>query len=399
MTLTHLALKQANRREKAYKLYDTGSLYCLIHPNGGRYWRFDYRFHQKRKTIAPGTYPLVSLRDARALRDTMKRQLFEGIDPGAKRKAAKAAARRIISFEDAAQDWMKRYEQEWSVKHRRQLASRLRRYAYPILGKRTCEAIGPLDILRVCRQAESKGHHEVAHKLRQYCGQVMRYAVANGWASRDPSPDIKGALTPKPTRHFATLTQPSRIAELLIAIDSYSSTATRCALQLLALTFVRPGELRQARWEEFDLDQALWRIPPERMKMKRAHLVPLSRQALETLSHLPRYPITTLLFPSVQRRKRPVSEGTFNKAIRQMGFSKEEFTSHGFRGMASTRLNEAGWDGDVIERRLAHVEGNAARAAYNHAQYLDQRRTMMQAWADSLDTLREQVNTSQIAHA
>ena len=161
MALTHLALKQANRREKAYKLYDTGSLYCLIHPNGGRYWRFDYRFHQKRKTIALGTYPLVSLRDARALRDTMKRQLFEGIDPGAKRKAAKAAARRIISFEDAAQDWMKRYEQEWSVKHRRQLASRLRRYAYPILGKRTCEAIGPLDILRVCRQAESKGHRLV----------------------------------------------------------------------------------------------------------------------------------------------------------------------------------------------------------------------------------------------
>ena len=388
MALTNMRIKQAISRDRPFKLYDHGGLYCLIHSNGGRYWRYDYRFHQKRKTIALGTYPLISLREARELRDEAKRALRDGIDPGAKRKAAKAAARRVITFRDAALDWMTGQESQWTRKHCVQLESRLQRYAFPIIGNQTCDAIGALDILRVCRTAESKGHHEVAHKLRQYCGQVMRFAVANGWASRDPSPDIKGALRPKPTRHFPTLLQPDRIGALLRAIDHYPSDQTRYALQFLSLTFVRPGELRHAVWEEFDLQEALWRIPADRMKMRRPHIVPLSRQALEILKQIPRHDVTTLLFPSFQRRKRPMSEGTFSKAIRQMGFAQEEFTPHGFRGMASTLLNEAGWEGDVIERQLAHVEKNHARAAYNHAEYLSKRHEMMQSWADQLDAFR-----------
>ena len=388
MPLTNLIIKQADTRTKPYKLYDAKGLYCLIHPNGGRYWRYDYRFRHKRKTIALGTYPRISLREARTIHESMQRELYSDIDPGATRKAAKLEARGTPTFKEAAEEWMKRQASDWTVKHQRQLRSRLQRYAYAILGDIACDAITPLDILRVCRQAEQRGHLEVAHKLRQYCGQVMRYAVANGWATRDPSPDIKGALTPKPTRHFATILEPYRIRDLLLAIDSYASIPTRAALQLLALTFVRPGELRQARWEEFDWTERVWRIPAERMKMRRPHLVPLAHQTITILHAVPRVNHTSLLFPGIKKRHQPVSENTFGKAIRRLGFASEEFTAHGFRAMASTRLNEAGWEGDVIERQLAHVEGNSTRAVYNHAEYLARRREMMQAWADSLDQIR-----------
>ena len=193
----------------------------------------------------------------------------------------------LPSFRQAAEEWMQRNQNKWTRKHYNQLGSRLRRYAYPILGNIKCESIKPLDVLKVCRQAEAKGHHEVAHKLRQYCGQVMRYAIANGWALHDPSPDIKGALTPKPIRHYATLIEPNHICKLLQAIDKYSSLRTRYALQLLALTFVRPCELRQATWEEFNLDEKLWRIPASRMKMRRPHLVPLARQTIQILQQVP----------------------------------------------------------------------------------------------------------------
>ena len=388
MALTHVAIKQATPKQKPFKLFDSGNLYCLIHPNGGRYWRVDYRYQQKRKTIALGTFPIVSLKDARIRRDKIKLQLLDGIDPSAERKTAKESAQQKISFKDTALEWITRQANEWTKKHQKQLESRLRRYAFPLIGDRPCESIGALDILRVCRTAESKGHHEVAHKLRQYCGQVMRYAVANGQASYDPSADIKGALTPKVTRHFATLLQPQDIGKLLRAIDNYPTLVTRCALQLLALTFVRPGELRNATWSEIDLEERLWRIPESRMKMRRTHLVPLSEQAVIILQRLPRYTFTSLLFPGVKRRNTPISENTFNKAIRTMGFKANEFTGHGFRSMASTLLNEAGWQSDVIERQLAHVERNRARAAYNHAEYLEKRREMMQVWATTLDNLK-----------
>ena len=279
---------------------------------------------------------------------------------------------------------------------------RFKRDLFPWLGRRPVADIRAPELLSVLRRIESRGAVETAHRALQNCGQVFRYAIATSRAERDPTGDVRGALPPPKERHHASIIEPKRIGELLRAIDAYAGFfVTKCALRLAPLVFVRPGELRRAQWTELDLDEAEWRIPAERMKMRESHIVPLSRQAVDILRELE--PLTnrvssakpnapTFVFPSARSAERPMSENAVLAALRRMGYTKEEMTGHGFRSMASTLLHEQGWDHQVIERQLAHAERNAVSAAYNFAEHLAERRTMMQAWADYLDGLRGDAN-------
>ena len=259
------------------------------------------------------------------------------------------------------------------------------------MGKSPISKITPSELLSVLRRIESRGAIETAHRLQQTCGQVFRYAVVTGRADRDPTNDLRGALQPVRKRHYASITEPTAIADLLKSIGGYEgSFITKCALQLAPLVFVRPGELRRAEWTEINFNTEEWRIPAEKMKMRCLHIVPLSKQTISILKEL--HPLTSsgkYLFPSVKSLSRPMSENTINAALRRLGYSKEEMTGHGFRSMASTLLNEQGWNRDAIERQLAHSERNSIRAAYNYAEHLPERRKMMQTWADYLDKLRE----------
>lgn len=278
------------------------------------------------------------------------------------------------------------------------ITTRLTNYVYPWLGDEPVSKITAVDLLAALRRIEEKGALETAHKVRQYCGQVFRYAIATGRATRDVSQDLKGALTPVNTQHYASITEPRKIGELLRAIDGYKGQpVTRYALRLAPLVFLRPGELRRAAWEDIDLDSAEWRIPAEKMKMDRPHIVPLSAQALEVLREIE--PLTVngpYVFPSIRTKQRPMSENTLNAALRGMGYARDDMTAHGFRSMASTRLNEMGWNRDAIERQLAHVESSQVRAAYNYAEHLDERKKMMQAWADYLDGLKSNADVTPI---
>ena len=365
-------------------------MYLLVTPKGQTWWRLDYRINGKRKTLSLGVYPDVTLKTARQRRKAAREQIADGLDPSNVRRGEKAALRGADTFKAVAEEWHKKLSNKWTTGHAESVNTRLSKYVYPWLGNEPVHTISAPDLLRVLRRVEDKGALETAHKLRQYCGQIFRYAIATGRADRDPSQDLRGALAPVITRHHASITDPTKIGALMRAIDGYKGQiVTRCALKFAPLVFVRPGELRKAEWSEVDLDNAEWRIPAEKMKMDRPHIVPLSRQAAELLSEIK--PLTgsgRYVFPSVRSRQRPMSENTLNNALGNMGYSGDEMTAHGFRSMASTRLNEMGWNRDAIERQLAHVEGNAVRAAYNYAEHLDERRHMLQAWADYLDGLR-----------
>lgn len=277
----------------------------------------------------------------------------------------------------------------WVVAHADTVIGRLERDVFPWLGGRPIAEITAPELLTVLRRIESRGAIEVAHRVKQVCGQVMRYAVATGRAQRDPTADLRGALPPSVENHHGALTTPTDVAALMRAIDAYKgSFIVRCALRFTAWTFARPGEVRKAEWAEFDLDGAIWRIPAARMKMGREHLVPLSRQAVELLREI--QPLTgsaRYVFPSARSAARPMSENAIVAALRYMGYERGEMTAHGFRTTASTLLNEMGWPSDEIERQLAHAEQDEVRGAYNRAEYLTERRKMMQAWADYLDSL------------
>lgn len=300
------------------------------------------------------------------------------------------------TLQAVALDWYERNVEPVSSKtHSERTISRLRRFAFPAIGNKPVKDITAPDLLGLIRPIEAAGHNETAHRTLQICGQVFRYAVAIGIGIRDPSSDLRGALTPANPSHFPAITDPARIGELMRAIDSLViAPIVRCALRLSALTFVRPGELRTAEWDHMDLAKAEWRIPPEKMKMKRLHIVPLSRQAAEILEKM--RPVSghgRFVFPAVRclvRCDRAMSDGTMSAVLRRLGYSQGEFTPHGFRSMASTILHEQGWPLDAIERQLAHVEGNSVRAAYSYAEHLDIRRKMMQAWADWLDGVKSE---------
>ncbi|HVA11594.1 MAG TPA: integrase arm-type DNA-binding domain-containing protein [Candidatus Dormibacteraeota bacterium] len=391
--LTERAIHNAKPASKIKRLYDAGGLYLEITPRGAKWWRLKYRFNGKEKRLALGVYGNVPLKEARLKRDGAKKLLSQGNDPGEVRKSQKIVrnATNTESIEIIAREWFAKFSPGWAPSHSGKILRRLKRDIFPWLGRRSIREVSASELLAVVRRIESRGALETAHRALQNCSQIFRYAVANGYAERDPSPDLRGALPPAKEKHHPSLTDAKAVGALLRAIHGYDGhLVTRCALKLAPLVFVRPGELRRAEWAEFNLESAEWRIPAEKMKSRAPHVVPLSRQALEVLRELK--PLTgagKYLFPSIRSASRPMSENTVNAALRRLGYTKDQMTGHGFRSMASTTLNEQGWNRDAIERQLAHGERDPVRAAYNYAEHLPERRKMMQAWADYLDGLRK----------
>lgn len=395
MTLTDTICRNAKAGEKPKKLSDAGGLHLFISPAGGRLWRMAYRFDGKQKQLSFGAYPAVSLKDARSKRDEAKALLAAGIDPGSHRKQEKAAAEAIVkhTFRLVAQNYLAKMEAEKrapaTINKARWL---LEDFAFPSLGSRPVAEIKPAEVLELLKRVEGRGTFETARRLRGICSRVFRYAVSTQKAEVDPTHPLRGALVAPKSRHYAAVVEPQAVGALLRAIYDYQGNfLTASALKLAALTFVRPGELRLMRWAEIDIDAAVWAIPLERMKMRRPHKVPLSSQALAVLGQLRKLTGTgEFVFPSLRSVQRGMSENTLNAALRRMGFEKHEMTSHGFRSMAATRLNEMRrWSADAIERQMAHQDANAVRRAYTHAaEFWDERVEMMQVWADYLDTLR-----------
>jgi integrase len=393
MRLTDKACKNTKPSEKPRKLADGQGLYLEIMPNGSRYWRFKYRFHGKEKRLALGVYPGVSLKDAREKHSEARKLLATGIDPSENRKAAKVARADSLgnSFEVIARERFAKFSATLSEDYRKRIIRGLEINVFPWLGNRPITEIAAHELLTVLRRIEDRGALETAHRTLQNCRLVFRYAIQTARATRDITEDLRGALPPVKKSHFAAITEPKAVGELLRAIDGYEGYfVTKCALRLAPLVFVRPGELRQAEWKEFDLERAEWNIPAERMKMKVTHLVPLSRQAVEILREL--FPLTgtsTFLFPSARSNDRPMSNNAILAALRRMGYTKEEMTGHGFRAMARTILDEIlGVRPDFIEHQLAHAVRDPNGRAYNRTAHLVERKKMMQHWADYLDTLR-----------
>ncbi len=404
MSLTDTAIRHAKAAPGAQrKLSDEKGLYVLVTASG-KYWRFDYRFAGKRKTLALGVYPEVPIGStklasgvrlvgARERRDEARQLIAQGIDPSVVRRAHREASqeRASNSFEGVAREWLAKSKTELESTTHTKAVALLEKWAFPWIGNRPIAEISARELLEnVLRRVESAKKLETTHRVKQRCSQIFRYAVATGRAERDPVPDLRGALQNPKTRNHAAIVEPHKLGRLLRAIDGFDGQmTTRCALKLTPLLFVRPGELRRAEWSEINFDNALWSIPATKMKMDAPHVVPLANQAREILSEL--HAVTgsgRFVFPGVNNPKRPMSENTVNGALRRLGYDGSEVVAHGFRSTASTLLNEKGWPADVIERQLAHAERNEVRRAYNRAKHLPERRKMMQAWADYLDELR-----------
>jgi integrase len=399
MSLTNVAVRNAKPAEKQYKLTDGRGMYLLIRPSGGRYWRLDYRYGGKRRTLALGTFPAVSLKEARRRCDEARQSLADGVDPLAIKQAAKRPNE--DSFEALAREWHGKQKARWTEDHARRVLHSLEVDVFPDLAKRSAAEITAPELLSVLRKIERRGAHETRSKVMQRCGMVFRYGIATGRCTYNPAGDLKGAFTkPKPQSHAAL--SAADLPEFMHRLARYEGfRQNKLGLELLMLTFVRTGELRGARWNEFTFegDAPTWCIPAERMKMGAEHLVPLARQAVDILRELQvlngHYP---LVFPGQRKPDKPISENTLLYALYRMGYHSRA-TGHGFRATASTILNEQGWRADVIERQLAHAERNKIRAAYNRAEYLPERRQMMQAWADYLDGLRIGANVVGIRRA
>jgi integrase len=394
MPLTDSAVRNAKPRAKAARIFDGGGMYLEITTKGSKLWRFKYRFGGKGKLLALGVYPAVSLAKARQKRDEARELLADGVDPSEHRKAAKAARAELAAntFEVIGREWYAKTAPALAENTKTKLLTFLEKDVFPWIGSRPIEKLAAADLIRVIERIEQRGAMDIARRIHGYMGRVFRYAVGRGLATRDPSRDIelRDILPPESVQHHASITDPKAVGELLRAIDGFTgSLATRCALRLAAYTFVRPGELRHAEWTEFDFDKAEWRIPAGKMKMKEQHIVPLSKQAIAVLREI--QPLTgrgRFVFPSERTGARAMSENTINGALRRLGYAKDQMTGHGFRSMASTLLHEQHFGHAVIERQLAHAERNKVSAAYNYAEYLPERRKMMQAWADYLDRLK-----------
>lgn len=388
MKLTDTAIRNARASERAIKLFDGDGLYLLVHPSGTRGWRFKYYFNGREKLLSLGPYPEITLKVARERRLEARRLVAMGTDPSVQRQAERAA--QTDTFELLAREWLEVQKAALNQKTFLNKQERFEAFVFPYIGRRPIAQLKAVDILPLLKNIEARGRQETAHRVRSECGNVFRYAVAAGRAERDPTVDLRGALGSVVRRNRPAIVDPSRLGELMRAIAGYrGDISTEFALKLLPLTFVRPGELRCAAWDEFNLKAAEWRIPAARMKMRELHVVPLSTQAvalftdLRTLTGKGHY-----VFPSIRSKDRPISDNTINAALRRLGFSSDEMVAHGFRSTASTCLNELGWHPDLIELQLAHAERNESRGAYNRAQRLGERRKMMQAWADYLDELR-----------
>jgi integrase len=392
MPLTDTKAHNAKPKNKQFKLFDTEGLFLLVSPAGGKWWRFKYRFGGKEKLMSLGTYPEVSLAQARGRRDDARKQVADGIDPSQARKALKdAKVQNESTFEVVAREWHTKFTPTWTPGHAITIKSRLELNVFSWIGERPIIEIKPPELLMVLRRIESRGALETAHRVRAICGQVFRYAIATGRAERDPAADLRGALPPVKPKHLSAITDPEKVAGLLRAIDGYQgSFVTKCALRLAPYLFVRPGELRHAEWAEIDLEAAEWNIPAEKMKTRQPHLVPLARQSVEILREL--YPLTgagRFVFPSPRTSKRPMSNNGVLSALRRMGFGKEEMSGHGFRAMARTILDEIlQCRPDFIEHQLGHAVRDPNGRAYNRTAHLAERRKMMQTWADYLDGLK-----------
>ncbi len=404
MPLTDKAVRNLRPQARPYKITDGHGMYLLVSPKGAKYWRLKFRHGGKEKLLALGVFPEIGLAEARRRRAKARALLYEGDDPCAVRQAKKRMALLLSgnSFETVAREWYENQRDGWSDSHAGQVLVRLQRELFPRLGARPIAEIDAPELLYVLRGIEKRGALELTSKVRIVAGQIFRYAIATGRAKYDPSRDLKGALKVREERHYARLAE-ADLPEFLAKLDAYDgNTMTRLALKLLVLTFVRTGELRAAKWTEFDFDKREWRIPAERMKTRAEHLVPLSTQALEALDQLQQItPRREHVFPNEHHPRNCMSENTILFALYRMGY-RGRATGHGFRATASTILNEQGWDADVIERQLAHKEANKVRAAYHHAEYLAERRKMMQAWADYLDGLAAGANVTpirKVAHA
>lgn len=373
MPLNEMRVRNAKPKEKFYKLTDSDGLYLHIAETGGKLWRFRYRFDGKEKLLALGSYPEISLLDARQRRDEARRQLANGINPGAVRKAQKQAkVGDTETFEVIAREWHNKFMTTWKRSHHERVLSRLERDVFPHLGKRPIAEIKAPELLGVLRRLEARGITHTAHIIRGICGQVFRYAVATGRAERDPSADLRGALAPVKTINRAAITDPVKVGELLRAIDSYrGSFVVQSALKFAPLTFVRPGELRHAEWSEIDFEKAEWNIPAGKMKMKQPHLVPLSKQAIEVLTEMKKLTGEgQYVFPG-RTSARPMSDNAILAALRNMGFEKSEMSGHGFRAMARTILDEVlQVRPDLIEHQLAHAVRDPLGRAYNRTQHL-----------------------------
>ncbi|MBI5659955.1 MAG: tyrosine-type recombinase/integrase [Nitrosomonadales bacterium] len=372
------------------KLHDGDGLYLWVYLDGRKYWRMRYWQVGKEKSLSVGVYPKVSLSDARKKRDELRKQLQSDLDPSAERKATtlrkKLAAEN--SFEAVALEWHSKQKIKWVAHHANRVKRLLELSIFPVLGKRPIDQIEAPELLGAIRKIEARGAHDLAHRVLQICGQVFRYGIATGRCTRNLSTDLRGALTPHVMQHQSAV-RPEELPDLLRAIARYDETGdkqTRLALQLLAQTFVRTNELTGAEWGEFDMENALWIIPAGRMKMKTEHVVPLARQALAILAELKEISGgSRFVFPG-RNRDKPISNNTMLFALYRMGY-KGKMTGHGFRAVASTILNETGFKPDVIERQLAHCERNEVRGAYNRAEYLPERKKMMQHWADYLGSI------------
>lgn len=392
MKLNDVAIRKAKPETKPFRMADGGGMYLEVTPSGSKYWRMAYRFGGKQKLLALGVYPDVPLTMARQRRDDARKRLAQGVDPGEIKKAIKAAGAEKAgnSFEVIAREWFAKHMTGKAESHKSKVIARLENDVFPWIGNRPITDIKASELLATIRRTESRGALDTAHRLLQNCGQIFRYAVATGRAERDPSQDLKGALPPAKQNHFAAITEPLLVGELLRAIEGFKGTfQVKCALHLAPLLFVRPGELRKARWQDFDLDKATWRYLVT--KTQTEHLVPLSRQSVEILQEL--HSLSgqgEFVFPGGRDPKQCMSDAAVNAALRRMGYdTKTEITGHGFRAMARTILaEELHQKPEVIEHQLAHKVPDALGSAYNRTKFLKERREMMQLWADYLDKLK-----------
>ena len=402
MALTDKQLKslQADGRRRKYS--DAGGvpgLYIEVSPTGRKWWRLKFRMDGKERLLALGVYPDVSLKDARQRALAARQMIAAGIDPVQARSGGEGDVHRQ-TFGRVAWDWFERNRRQWTAEHGEKIKKRLEGRVLPVLGEQLVESIQPCDVLELCRGIEGSVSAYMAHSILGLVSRVCRYAVASGLIPSDPCRDIAGALRPHRYQHMPAITDPVRVGELAAKIDAYQGMlTTRAAMQLMLLCMCRTGEIRGMRWEEIDWRDNVWRIPAERMKMRRPHIVPLSRQAVAILAGL--YALTgknggCFVFPSYCRDKyfSPMGKNTINNALRAMGYNARELVGPGFRSVASTLLNEQGWAPDVIETQLAHAPADSVRAAYNRAAWLDDRRRMLQAWADYLDQLKAQAGRS-----
>lgn len=399
MALSDVKIRSLKARDKLYKVSDDRGLYLEVNPTGSKLWRYRYLFHGKDKRIALGSYPLVGLADARQKRDDIQRQIAGGADPILERRRAKLAAAFSASnsFGDIAKEYIEKMVADGRAETTTVKANWLLEQLKPI-SKMPVADIKPIEVLGALKKLDARGKHETARRCRSFASRVFRYAVATGRGEMGPTSVFRGALIAPRAKHHPAIVEPDAVGELRRTIDTYSGNAiTRLACQILLHVMLRPGELRQALWCEVDLDKAIWTVPAERMKMRRPHAVPLSRQVLGYLEEL--YPLTGpdgFVFPAFHTSRRPMSENTVNQAFRRMGYAVGKVTAHGLRTTASSLLNESGqWSPDAIERSLAHADSNAIRGIYNRGRYWEERVAMHQWWSDYLDRLRDRTEFTQ----